>query len=327
MRGTVTIDCPAKLNLALAVDPPDPQDPLGLHPIASWMAALSLADRLVVERVDHLENPSRDSAFRLSFAADAPSPREIDWPLADDLAVRAHALVEQKAGRKLPVSVDLQKRIPTGAGLGGGSSDAAGMIVALDRLFDLGLGPQDHHELAAALGSDVHFALAALAGADSGGTCGGGGISGGGGGGGGTSAIVSGSGDRVEPAPQSEAWPIDLVLVLPPFGCPTGPVYAAFDRLTRSKPPIDLDGLRELARGFTPSTGELFNDLTDAAVAVQPRLESLLGELRQVSPLPVHVTGSGAACFMVADSAAQAQHLAETLAAKLGVVALATRTI
>lgn len=319
MPGTVTIDCPAKLNLALAVDPPAPQDPLGLHPIASWMVALSFADRLVVQRVDHLETSPSDSAFHLSFAADAPSPREIDWPLADDLVVRAHALVEQKAGRKLPVSVELQKRIPTGAGLGGGSSDAAGMIVALDRLFDLGLGPQDHHELAAALGSDVHFALAALAGPDSGAESGGTyGV---------TSAIVSGSGDRVEPAPQSEAWPIDLVLVLPPFGCPTGPVYAAFDRLTRSKPPIDLDGLRELARGFTPATDRLFNDLTAAAVAVQPRLESLLDDLRQASPLPVHVTGSGAACFMVADSATQAQHLAETLAAKLGVVALATRTI
>lgn len=307
MPGTVTIDCPAKLNLALGVDRPDPEDPLGLHPITSWMVALSFADQLTVERFDDSGASSSESIFHLAFAADAPSPREIDWPLADDLAVRAHATVEQRVGRALPVRADLKKRIPTGAGLGGGSSDAAGMIVALDRLFELGLGPQDHHDLAASLGSDVHFALGALSGA--------------------TSAIVSGSGDRVEPAPASATWPIHLVLVLPPFGCPTGPVYAAFDRLAQENIKTDLNALRELVRGFNPSKSQLFNDLIAAAAGVQPRLQSLLDELQRVLPLPVYVTGSGAACFMVADSSTGAHHLAETLVAELGVAALATQTI
>ncbi len=305
--GPVTLDCPAKLNLALSVFPPDPHDPKRLHPIASWMVALSFADQLRVERFDEPSMQDTASVFRLAYADDAPKPGVIDWPLADDLMVRAHGLVERRVGRALPVRAELHKRIPTGAGLGGGSSDAAGMIVALDRLFGLNLQPRDHHALATELGSDVHFALAALMGR--------------------TSAIVSGSGDRVEPAANSLAWPMDVVLVLPGFGCPTGPVYAAFDQLAGSTGPINAKMLRELARDFSPTAGGLFNDLTDAACLVEPRLRELLKELRDTLPRPVHVTGSGAACFVVAESPPQAVSLAGQIAEAHGVAALATRTL
>ncbi|MBB6431531.1 4-(cytidine 5'-diphospho)-2-C-methyl-D-erythritol kinase [Algisphaera agarilytica] len=307
MAGPVTLDCPAKVNLALAVDPPQPNDPRRLHPIASWMAALSFADTLTVERVVPDSESPGESSFELAYAPDAPVPGAIDWALEDDLMFRAHALVEQRMGRPLAVRVELQKRIPTGAGLGGGSSDAAGMIVALDRLFELGLNASDQSALAAELGSDVHFALGVLAGQ--------------------TSSIVTGTGDQVEPAPCSATWPIHLVLILPPFGCPTGAVYAAFDRLNASKSPINADDIRELARGFTPGNRELFNDLTAAAADVQPRLKSLLEDLGRLSPRPVHVTGSGAACFAVTDSADDAEGLAQVIRDELNVAALSTQTI
>jgi len=333
MPGPVTLDCPAKLNLALAVAPPDPTDPKRLHPIASWMVALSFGDRLTVSRLpvdagktadtpesrktaDASETAcTADSIFDFAYGDDAPSPRVIDWPLVDDLVFRAHGLVERHVGRPLPVRVALEKRIPTGAGLGGGSSDAAGMIVALDRLFDLQLTADDHRTLAAALGSDVHFALGMWSGV--------------------TSAIVTGAGDRVERAPECSAWPIDLVLVLPEFGCPTGPVYAAFDRLDdvngggRMSGPIDPSGLHVLAHAFSPSpagAAALFNDLSDAAAEVEPRLGELLNRLRETTPLPVHVTGSGAACFIVTQAPAAAAKLAKKITADLDVAAIATRT-
>lgn len=326
MPGSVTLDCPAKLNLALSVAPPeappealpeappefpdspDSQKPKCLHPIASWMVALSLFDELHVERIDDTAERAAESTFRLAYAADAPRPRVIDWPLADDLMVRAHGLVERRVGRRLAVRTELKKRIPTGAGLGGGSSDAAGMIVTLDRLFDLQLQPADHDALAAALGSDVHFALAALAGQ--------------------TSAIVSGSGDRVEPAAKSSAWPMDVVLVLPEFGCPTGPVYAAFDRLAAATGPIDTGALHLLAETFSPTSGGiLFNDLTEAACVVEPRLRELLKRLRAVTPRPVHVTGSGAACFVVAESEDEAKSLAATIRETCAVATVAAQTL
>src|SRR5690606_37624862 len=133
----------------------------------------------------------------------------IDWPLTADLAYRAHRAVEQATGRTLPVAVTLRKRIPAGAGLGGGSADAAGMIVALDRLFDLDLSPPTRQQLAAALGSDVVFALEALHGQ--------------------ASCLVAGVGDTLTPLPQEK--PLHVALALPNFGCATGPVYRAFDAL------------------------------------------------------------------------------------------------
>ena len=305
MPGAFTIECPAKVNLALAVESPTAD---GMHPILSWMVALSFSDRLEAERLDDSSTASPDSVFDLSFADDAPRPSEIDWPLADDLAVRAHGLIEKRVGRKLPVRVTLRKRIPTGAGLGGGSSDAAGVIVAVDRLFDLGLTAVDRYDLAGALGSDVHFALEALSGQ--------------------TSSIVRGLGDVVEPAPPAGTWPIQLVLVLPPFGCPTGPVYSAFDEMhtQRTASKTQLSVMRELVRGFSPPGDALFNDLARPAASVQPGLGMLLDGLRRVSSYPPHVTGSGAACFVVVQSAEEAQAVVESISAELDVVAIATQT-
>ncbi|MEM6855630.1 MAG: hypothetical protein AAF593_14580 [Planctomycetota bacterium] len=304
MPGAVTIECPAKVNLALAVEPPTAD---GMHPILSWMLALSFSDQLEVERLDDSSTAPPESVFDLSFADDAPRPSEIDWPLADDLAVRAHGLMEKRVGRKLPVRVTLRKRIPTGAGLGGGSSDAAGVIVAVDQLFDLGLTAADRHDLAGALGSDVHFALEALSGQ--------------------TSAIVRGLGNVVEPAPPAGTWPIHLVLVLPPFGCPTGPVYSAFDELQAQEAAskAELTDMHELVHGFSPPGDDLFNDLARPAASVQPGLGLLLDGLRRVSPYPPHVTGSGAACFVVVQSAEEAHAMAESIAAELDVVAIATQ--
>lgn len=284
-----------------------------MHPIASWMVALDFADRLTVQRHDPDQADAEEaSVFDLSYVSPSMSEagadaarRRIDWPLDHDLAFRAHALVERHAGRPLRVRVTLVKRIPTGAGLGGGSSDAAGMIVALDHLFALGLNTADKRNIADQLGSDVHFALAVLNGTPS--------------------AIVTGWGDAVEPAPLASA--PSLVLVMPPFGCPTGRVYAAFDRFGLGRGRVDAGVLRGLTTQAPVPASALFNDLEPAACEVEPRLATLLRTLRNDLGFTAHVTGSGAACFVIADSVAAAERIADTIRQRTGFPALVATTL
>ncbi|MEO1237054.1 MAG: hypothetical protein AAFX76_09725 [Planctomycetota bacterium] len=290
--AAVTVWAPAKLNLSLAVGRPDAQT--RLHPISSRMIALDFADTVAVERLPAEDSSGTDSSlFTIAFADDAPRRQAVDWPLDRDLASRAHHLIEASAGRPLPVAATISKRIPTGAGLGGGSADAAAMIVALDQLFRLELSTDDTAKIADQLGSDVHFSLAVLRGENA--------------------CLVSGIGQAV--ASDSLDPPIHLALVLPDFGCPTGPVYAAFDRLGLGR-----------ARLETPKPGDRVNDLEPAAVAVEPRLGDLLETLRRSLGRPVHLTGSGAACFVIADDADHAGTLARTAREATGQTAIATRS-
>ncbi|MEM6459265.1 MAG: 4-(cytidine 5'-diphospho)-2-C-methyl-D-erythritol kinase [Planctomycetota bacterium] len=297
---SLTLDAPAKLNLALAVGPPDPDDPLSRHPIASWMVALDFGDRVTLTALDDDASPS----FDVRFADDAPAPRDVDWPLDDDLAVRAHAAVVAHIGRPLPVRLAVEKRVPPGAGLGGGSADAAATLAGLDRLFGLGLGEPGLEPLARRLGSDVSFALGQHFGRDA--------------------AVVSGFGEQQQPLPVRP--PLHFALILPTFGCPTGAVYHAIDRLPPTRTHVSTDDVQALAAADPLGPDDLFNDLTPAAVAVRPELGDLLARLTQTLGRPVHVTGSGSACFVVCGSAQDARDTATLIHDTLDVPALPTRS-
>lgn len=284
---SVTLDCPAKVNLALSVGAVDAAT--GLHPLASWMVAVDLCDTLTVRRLP----AGSPSTATICFAHDALRREQVDWPIDRDLAVRAHRACEAHLGHPLPVAIELTKRIPTGGGLGGGSSNAAGVLVALSRLFDSPLGPGGLKSIAHPLGSDVPFALAALTGTPS--------------------AVVSGLGDTLAPAPTPGG---HLVLVIPPFGCPTGQVFAAFDQTPQASNLLDEAHLVRCAAQYGPhGHGDLGNDLYAAAQTVEPRLPRLLDAIMHCVDLPPQVTGAGAVCFLHADSADHARRLADTLAA------------
>jgi len=293
------INCPAKANLALSVGSPDPARD-HLHPIASWMVTLGFGDTLTLRTLA----PGRDSVFDLRFAEDAPRPEPIDWPLQQDLACRAHALLERHVGRALPVHATLEKRIPTGAGLGGGSSDAAAMLVGLDRLFELGLGPDARRQIAGRLGSDVVFLVEALAEGSS-------------------AALVTGAGEVLAPAPPHA--PIDVVLIFPPHRCPTGPVYRAFDELCPNAR-VDEPAVRAISQQKTLDPATLFNDLAVAAEHVCPPLRALREALQDALQQPVHITGSGAAMFTLAASPHHAATLADRITRDHRVPAAPTAT-
>lgn len=293
-----------KVNLALSVGPPAP--PRGYHPIASWFACVDLHDDLTVSRLD----PAALSEHRVEWAQDAPRVSPIDWPLEKDLAVRAHRALEAESGRALPVRLLLQKRIPVGGGLGGGSSNAAAMLRAIVALYALAVPEDSLRRVAMKLGSDVAFFLD-------------------------TSrtpleparpALVEGYGEtlhRVEQAPAA------IVLFLPPFGCPTGAVYQAYDRSPCTLRTTDVRGLihRAHASGHIDSRG-LFNDLTQPACAVEQRMAGVLSTLRASLGTVVHVTGSGSTMFALADDGTHAQSLAkQALAAVPGLAAVPTRLI
>lgn len=272
----------AKINLALAVGPPRED---GMHPIASWMVPVNLTDDLEVTRLE----ADRLSRYAILWHDDAPQSSPIDWSITKDLAVRAHLMLEEEVGERLPVQMKLEKRIPVGGGLGGGSADAAAMLLAVRDLYGLELTDPDLVRLATGLGSDVAFCLGVGA------------------------AVVEGLGDRIERTPAPEG---DVVLIAPDFGCPTGSVYRAFDGEPAG--PLRAQEVREMAlRGFVES-GALFNDLAPAAERVTPALAEIRREVEAVAEAPVHMTGSGSTLFVWCEGGADhAQLLRDALCAEL----------
>lgn len=334
----VALRAQAKLNLALAVGaplPPSAGDKAGFHPIESWFACIDLHDDLEVERL-----PAGPSRFRVEWAADAPRPTPIDWPIEKDLVVKAHAAMERAlraSEGSLPVAAVLRKRIPAGGGLGGGSSDAAAMLRAVDTLFDLRMPTAALASIGARLGSDVAFFIDVSAPDD------------------GTAppparpAIVSGLGERIERLPRVQG---HVVLLLPPFGCPTGAVYRAFDSggvgecggggvggpgEAGGPGPLEPGRAARVAAAAARGAGAgsaafqalpFFNDLTDAACRVQPDLARLIADAQRLSGCPVFMTGSGSTLFVPEGSAEAARVAAGRIAEALpNLVALPTALV
>lgn len=293
MPTTIRTRCPAKINLALSVGAPADN---GYHPIASWMVTVDLFDDLLLERLDDDDQ----SRYTIGWADDAPQPTTIDWPTGSDLIVRAHRLLEAHVGGRLPIRATLTKRIPVGAGLAGGSSDGAGMLKAIDRLFDLKLGDASLTAMASELGSDLAFFFST------------------------GSAIITGYGERLEPGPpMGSADPLHLALIMPPLHCNTGAVYRAFDE---RRPDARVDEADVRAAAGPPLAP--FNDLAAPACDVEPRLATLRRSIADATGRPVHITGSGAAMFIVTDDAADAEAMAKAArSVDAGLAARAVSTI
>lgn len=195
----ITARCPAKINSFLSVGPPDPT---GYHPIRSVIRAVSIFDKLHI----------RDSAS----GQDEITCRSFDLPAENTLTKTLRFLRELVPVP--PLKIELVKQIPAESGLGGGSSDAAGLLRGLARA-GLSVGEQMMREVAFAVGADVPFFL-------HGGT-----------------AIVEGYGERVRPLDDPPTW--ELVIVRPEDGTATSGAYAALDTQSRSfaELPTDLDFL------------------------------------------------------------------------------------
>ncbi|MFV1995217.1 MAG: 4-(cytidine 5'-diphospho)-2-C-methyl-D-erythritol kinase [Verrucomicrobiales bacterium] len=187
MEDTFTIASPAKTNLSLRVLGRRED---GFHEIETRMCLLSLEDELVFTR--------RAEGEGLDFVCDDP-----DVPTGEEnLVIRAVRAFEDRVETKVDAGISLTKRIPLGAGLGGGSSNAAASLRALDAWFETALGLDELLRLACGIGSDVAFFL-------HGGAC-----------------ECRGRGELV--APLAFDWELPVVLVKPPFGVATPWAYGAW---------------------------------------------------------------------------------------------------
>jgi 4-diphosphocytidyl-2-C-methyl-D-erythritol kinase len=288
----------AKVNLALAVGLPEGEK--GYHPISSWMACVDLRDDLHLLALD----PSRASRYAILWHEDAPKRSDVDWPITKDLAVRAQHALEERIGRRLTVQLRMEKRIPVGAGMGGGSSDAAAMLLALRDLYALDLDDEALREVAMTLGSDVAYFI------DSHDTP--------------RPAIVEGFGERITRIDPS-AEPRWLAMLFPNVACPTGEVYRAFDQLSDMDHSLAGDEVRALASSGAIDADALFNDLATAACMVRPALGELRAAAARAAESPVHVTGSGSTLFVVSRDEDHARWLVDHLREDLSVPVRALR--
>jgi 4-diphosphocytidyl-2-C-methyl-D-erythritol kinase len=173
---------PAKINLSLRILGKRAD---GFHELETLMAPLTLADELTVDK----------AGAGIEFTCS-----DTTLPAGDDnLVVRAARAFLDAAQLNAGLKIHLEKRIPHGAGLGGGSSDAASMLLALDELFETKLGTPRLAEIAAGIGSDVPFFIHRSA------------------------AMCRGRGEIVEPCTLPQKFP--LLLVKPPFAVPTPWAY------------------------------------------------------------------------------------------------------
>lgn len=189
-----------------------------------------------------------------------------------NLAVRAARALEQLTGRALPVKIWLHKRLPAGGGLGGGSADAAAVLWGMDSLFELGLGRAGLSPVASALGADVSFGLV------------------------GGTARGRGIGDQLEPLPSPGRVPV--VLLCPPFGCPTPTVYRLWDEF---QPRPARGASQRLAQALTQGEVDLIdllgNDLQPAAERLRPELTGLRQKMLAAGCRQAMVSGSGSTLF------------------------------
>ena len=230
----------AKLNLTLRVVGRRED---GYHLLQSLSCAVDLADEL--------ELAPRARGIELL------APPELGPPEANLAFLAARALLGEGPG----VRIMLWKGIPAGAGLGGGSADAAAVLAGLNELFSLGKPPHELQRIGAGLGADVPFFL------------------------GPSPAWVEGVGDKI--TPLDVPLPTAFLVLVPSFRCPTPDVYRAFDAL----------GLPFSAPAPPPMEAAIGNDLWPAAIHLFPALGALRANLARASRARVGMTGSGSALF------------------------------
>ncbi len=269
----LSVPCYAKINLGLHV--------LGLradgyHELRTVFQTISLHDTLEVSR--------ERGTSGVDFECDVP---ELSGP--ENLAARAAALMCDELKLRGRIRLRLRKRIPWGAGLGGGSSDAAAALRAVAQLAGRKVPRRRLFEMAAQLGADVPFFLA------------------------GGTALGIGRGTEVYPLAEGPARP--LLVVYPPVSVNTRAAYLALDRLTAAPEPdkifsfcASLDGLPGV-RG----ANRLENDFEQVVFSTYPQIARLKRFLLRAGAFPALLSGSGSAVYGFFESRRKAEQAGKEL--------------
>jgi len=272
-RAALRVPAPAKLNLFLHVTGRRPD---GYHELESLFVALDFGDTLTLTCRD-------DGAVVRTSDVEGIAA-------ADDLAVRAALALKRETGTRRGVDIAIDKRIPQGGGLGGGSSDAASVLLALNRLWRLGLSRATLMRIGLALGADVPFFVF------------------------GEPAIARGVGERLTAVTLPSCW---ACVAVPPVSVSTASIFAA-PELTRSTPSAKMSVFSE---------GYGRNDLQAVAVARFPEIAVALDRLGRRSA-SARMTGSGGCAFACFASEAEASMaLADVRDALPGASGFVARTL
>jgi 4-diphosphocytidyl-2-C-methyl-D-erythritol kinase len=266
----LTCMAPAKINLVLEVL--GKRDD-GYHEIRSLVQAINLCDVLSFEPADEITFECTETSLQTS----------------DNLVVQAAELLRGISGYKKGAKIKLEKRIPWG-GLGGGSSDAAATLSALNRLWKLKLKKPVLVELAARLGSDVPFFV-------HGGT-----------------AIIEGRGERVTPlAASMPSWFVLLLPPLPKAPRKTQQLYSRLDARHFTAGQFVYRAFKIWSQDRQLSPLLLFNVFDKVAFGAFPGLEDYWRRFEEVVGTDIHLVGSGPALFAPVDSEAQAEKVTNLL--------------
>jgi 4-diphosphocytidyl-2-C-methyl-D-erythritol kinase len=268
----LSIAAPAKINLHLQVIGRRPDQ---FHELRTLLQCIDLADRLEAE-------PLPSGRLELVVEPCGAAPED-----DSNLVVRAARALQQQLGVSSGARLRLCKQIPAGAGLGGGSSDAAATLVLLDRLWSADVAPATLHQLAADLGSDVPFFL--------------------------HGGLALGVGRGEEVYPLADLPPLGVIVVMPNVEIETAEVYRRLPKeLTWRRPE---GSVYSFSAGLETDLhwGGVRNDLQPVVLAGWPEVADALKSLQSLSPVHAAVTGSGAAVFALFSEPDQARHAADML--------------
>jgi 4-diphosphocytidyl-2-C-methyl-D-erythritol kinase len=250
----------SKVNLSLRILGLLPD---GRHELATWFQAIDYGDELELERSEHLSLECDDRGL-------GPQEENLAWKAAD--------LLRRRSGTSLGARIRLRKKVPYGAGLGGGSGDAAAILVACNQLWELGWAIADLEALGRDLGADVPFLIR------------------------GGAAWATGAGDRLEPCPGLDHT-VQVLVATPPVAVPTGWAYRTWDEMhprplqeraeMTNFPSLHCQGL------FRPEElrGRLSNDFEDVVYPRFPEVERLRREIAEVGAAAALLSGSGSSVF------------------------------
>lgn len=253
---------PAKLNLGLKIVGKRAD---GYHLLKSIFCLIDLCDRMEIQITDN---------GKISLIEHHQA-----WFYQKDLAYRAAVLLQQYSNSQLGANIKIKKVIPSGAGMGGGSSNAATVLIVLNQLWNTGLNCQELMQLGLQLGADVPFFIQ------------------------GKNALVEGIGEIITPIELPELY---FVIIKPQIHIPTREIFANL-KLDFSNISPELITIEQLLE-------QKPNDLTSAAQAIHPELNPIFSELNQYGNAVM--TGSGSCIYLTFSEKNLAKSVANILAAR-----------
>lgn len=274
--GEYIITCSAKINWFLNVSARRPD---GYHELQTVMQRINLYDRLSLRLRDDGKIECIDAA------------RACGCEPGDNILFRSARLLQERYAVSHGVSITVEKNIPVGAGLGGGSSDAAAVLNGLVSFWSLSVQPDDLSALAAELGADVPFFLGPPA------------------------AFCTGIGEMVSRLVPRE---FSLVLWKPAASLATHRVYQQFDR--QQRPELSPDGFLAAYNDgdITAVSRHIWNNLAHAACECMPELNDMMDHCRNAGAAAVWISGSGPAIVSLCTDEAAARQIYVDIRAAAG---------